>query len=151
VRLVNFFTYLKADWFLLGITCYIFGNPGSKVAWSCRRRGSNPVPSDSQPDAMTISHGDPKLDLNVKIVISPAFSISPLSTIWYARSGYQYFQEKPIKRLQIKYFIMDSLSSKINKRFYKNPGHNCHWMFMHSDWKVRIPPIILRDYAANSI
>jgi len=35
--------------FWLRITCYFFGNPASKVAWS--QRGLNSGPSDSQPDA----------------------------------------------------------------------------------------------------
>jgi len=56
VRLANFLL-IKSTLFWMEINCYFFGHPGSKVALSCR--SSNPGPSDSQPDAMAVCHGNP--------------------------------------------------------------------------------------------
>jgi len=55
---VRIFLLIKGTLFWLGTSCYFFGNPRSKVAWSCL--GLNPGPSDSQPCAVTICHSNPK-------------------------------------------------------------------------------------------
>jgi len=49
VSLPNFLL-IKGTLFWLGIICYFFANPGSKVVGS--HQSLNPGPSDSQPDAM---------------------------------------------------------------------------------------------------
>jgi len=59
VSLEIVFYSLEAHCFWLGIICYFFGSPESKVAWT--RPGSNPGPSDSLPDAMAICYDDPML------------------------------------------------------------------------------------------
>jgi len=56
VRLAK--SIIKAHYKAGNIFVGLFGNPGSKVAWSCW--GLNPGLSDSQSDAMGICHGDPQ-------------------------------------------------------------------------------------------
>jgi len=80
----NFYS-LNAHCFWLGVIHYFFDNPESKVAWS--HLGSNSGPSDSQPDDMTIYHGDPWNHVIIKLPFCCCYHLATVSYWEYKSPG----------------------------------------------------------------